>query len=72
MKPATALILRGVGLLIEVIGLAAFVSLRDDKRAVAGIALRQLAFAAVVLGFLLWLASIAARRAGAKPRREPD
>jgi hypothetical protein len=72
MKPATALILRGVGLLIEVIGLSAFVSLRDDPRTVAGIELRQIALAAVVLGFLLWLASIAARRVGAKPRREPD
>jgi hypothetical protein len=72
MKPATALILRGVGLLIEVIGLAAFVSLRDDQRTVAGIALRQIAMGAVVLGFLIWLLSIAARRAGSKPAREPD
>jgi hypothetical protein len=72
MKPTTALILRGVGLLIEVIGLAAFVSLRDDRRAIAGIELRQIAFAAVILGFILWAVSIAARRAGGKSQRELD
>jgi hypothetical protein len=72
MKPATALILRGVGLLIEVIGLAAFVSLRDDKRTIAGIELKQIAFAAVIVGFVLWAVSIAARRVGGKSQQEPD
>jgi hypothetical protein len=72
MKPTTALILRAVGLLIEVIGLSAFVALRDDHRAVAGIELRQFAIAAVVLGFLIWVASIAARRGWACRGREPD
>lgn len=72
MKPTTALILRAVGLLIEVIGLSAFVALREDHRAVAGIELRHVAMAAVVLGFLLWLASVAARQGWTARGREPE
>ena len=72
MKPATALILRGVGLLIEVVGLMAFVALRNDHRAVAGIELRTVAIAFVALGFTLWMVSVGGRQAWAKRTREPD
>jgi len=72
MKPATVQILRGVGLLIETAGLMAFVSLRNDQRAVAGIELRHAAFALMALGFGLWVVSIAARPAWTRRKREPD
>jgi len=72
MKPATALILRSLGLLIEVAGLMAFVVLRNDRRAVGGIELRYVAFAAVSLGFVLWMLGIAARQAWGRRPREPE
>ena len=70
MKPAILSILRYVGLLIEMAGLLAFGMLRNDHRAIAGIELRQLAFVAVALGFVLWIVSITARRGWS--RRKPD
>lgn len=72
MKPATAQILRGVGLLIEIVGLMAFVVLRNDRRAIAGIELRYAAFACVVLGFTLWMVGVGSRQAWARRTRDPD
>jgi len=72
MKPATVQILRGVGLLIETAGLIAFVALRNDRRAVAGIELRHAAFACVALGFALWMVSITARTSWNRRTRGPD
>lgn len=52
--PAAGPILRRVGLLIEVACLLAVVTLGDDRREVAGVAVRQLMIAGVALGFVLW------------------
>ncbi len=55
MKPITGLILRRVGLLIEIACLLAFVTLPDDREVSAGVDLRRLLIAGVTLGFILWI-----------------
>ncbi len=55
MRPVAGLILRRVGLLIELACLLAFVALRDDRRVVAGVDLRRMLIAGVALGFGIWI-----------------
>jgi hypothetical protein len=54
MRPAAGPILRRAGLLLEMACLLSVVALGDDRRVVAGIRLRPVLIAGVVLGFLLW------------------
>ena len=58
MKPLTGLILRRVGLLIEIACLLAFVTLPDDGEVTAGVDLRRVLIAGVALGFVLWIAGM--------------
>ncbi len=55
MKPRTGLILRRVGLLIEIACLLAFVTLPDDREVAAGVDVRRVLIAGVALGFVLWV-----------------
>lgn len=55
MKPVTGLILRRVGLLIEIACLLAFVTLPDDREVFVGVDLRRVLIAGVALGFVLWI-----------------
>jgi hypothetical protein len=54
MKPAAGPILRRLGLLIEIACLLAIVTLKDDRREVAGFAVRDMLIAGVAFGFVLW------------------
>jgi hypothetical protein len=54
MKPAAGPIFRRVGLLIEMASLLALVTVVDDRREVAGVAVRHLLIGGVALGFVLW------------------
>jgi hypothetical protein len=54
MKRAAGPILRSVGLLIEIACLLALVTLIDERRTLAGIAVRDLLIAGAALGFVLW------------------
>jgi len=66
MKPIAGLILRRAGLLIELACLMAFVAVRDRRWAAAGVNLKQALIAGVVLGFILWVAGMAALRRSAR------
>ncbi len=59
MKPVTGLILRRVGLLLEIACLLAFVTLPDDREVSAGVDLRRVLIAGVTLGFVLWIVGMA-------------
>ncbi len=69
MKPVTGLILRRVGLLIEIACLLAFVTLPDDREALAGFDLRRVLIAGVALGFVLWIVGMASIWASARRPR---
>ena len=60
MKPITGLILRRVGLLIEMVCLLAYVTIPDHREVVAGVELRRLLIGGVALGFVLWIVGMAA------------
>jgi hypothetical protein len=55
MKPVTGLILRRVGLLIEIACLLAFVTLPDDRVVFAGVDARRLLVGGIAVGFVLWI-----------------
>lgn len=59
MKPVAGLILRRVGLLIEMVCLLAFVTLPDDREVFAGVDLKNVLVAGVALGFILWVVGMA-------------
>jgi hypothetical protein len=54
MKTTAGPLLRWVGLLIEMASLLALVTWDDGRRAVAGVAVRQILLAGVVLGLVVW------------------
>jgi len=60
MKPATGLILRRVGLLIEFACLLAFVTLPGGREVFSGVDLKRMLIAGVAVGFVLWLVGMAA------------
>ncbi len=59
MKPVAGLILRRVGLLIEIICLLAFITLPDDRQVFAGVDARRVLISGVALGFVLWIVGMA-------------
>ena len=69
MKPVTGLILRRVGLLIEIACLLAFVTLPDDREVFAGVDLRRVLIAGVALGFVLWIVGMASIWSSARRAR---
>jgi hypothetical protein len=58
MKRAAGPILRGVGLLIELACLLAWLNWDYEGRSIGGIAVQHLLLAGVALGFVLWLAGL--------------
>ncbi len=69
MKPTTGLILRRVGLLIEMVCLLAFVTLKDDHEVFAGLDLKRVLIAGITLGFVLWFAGMASIWSSARRTR---
>jgi len=69
MKPVTGMILRRVGLLIEMICLLAFMTVRDDPEAFAGVGLKRALIAGIALGFALWIAGMASIWTAARRNR---
>jgi len=70
MKLANGLILRRVGLLIEMGSLLVLLTQRDESRMVAGIPVRHVLIVGVALGFLLWGIGLALIMRGARSSRE--
>ncbi len=69
MRPVTGLILRRVGLLIEMVCLLAFVTLGDDREVFAGIDMRRVLIGGIGLGFVLWIAGMATLWSSARRTR---
>ena len=69
MKPVTGMTLRRVGLLIEMVCLLAFVTLKDDREIFAGVDLRRALIAGIALGFVLWIVGMASIWSSARRTR---
>lgn len=69
MRPITGMILRRLGLLIEMVCLLAFVTLPKDREAFAGVDLRRVLIAGVALGFVLWIVGTASIWSSARRTR---
>jgi hypothetical protein len=68
MKPGAGPILRFAGLVIEMVCVLALVTGQAEDRQIAGIAVRSLWIAGIVLGALLWGAGlILIQRAARRP-----
>jgi len=69
MKSITGLILRRVGLLIEMVCLVAFVMLPDGREIMAGVDVKRVLLAGVALGFVLWVVGVASIWSSARRTR---
>jgi hypothetical protein len=70
MRPATGLILRRVGLLIEMACVLGFAMTRDSPRKIGGTDARQLLLAGAVVGLVVWIVGLAVLQIEARRRRQ--